>query len=119
MAPLRQLMVAGTKGLSPRRTGLAARHFRRTHRFCGECGAPMTRGKGWAQGVSSRPCRLSAHLPCIIVAVRKGPAILLAAHRRHYQADDPMYTVLASFVEAGRIWSSAWRGRCSRRAASG
>ena len=39
--------------------------------------------------------------PCIIVAVRKGPAILLAAHRRHYQAEDPMYTVLAGFVEAG------------------
>ena len=28
-------------------------------------------------------------------------AILLAAHRRHYQAEDPMYTVLAGFVEAG------------------
>ncbi len=49
----------------------------------------------------------------------QGPAILLAAHRRHYQAEDPMYTVLAGFVEAGRTSSSAWRGRCLRRAASG
>ncbi|MBL0632527.1 NAD(+) diphosphatase [Aeromonas veronii] len=103
MAPLRQLMVAGDEEgfrLAGRAWQLAT--FRRTHRFCGECGAPMTPKAGeWAQvchhGHSVYP-RIS---PCIIVAVRKGPEILLAAHRRHYQADDPMYTVLAGFVEAG------------------
>ncbi len=103
MSPLRQLMVARDEEgfrLAGRAWQLAT--FRRTHRFCGECGAPMTPKAGeWAQvcqqGHSVYP-RIS---PCIIVAVRKGPEILLAAHRRHYQADDPMYTVLAGFVEAG------------------
>ena len=103
MSPLRQLMVAGDEEgfrLAGRAWQLVT--FRRTHRFCGECGAPMTPKAGeWAQvchhGHTAYP-RIS---PCIIVAVRKGPEILLAAHRRHYQADDPMYTVLAGFVEAG------------------
>ncbi|MGL5154477.1 MAG: NAD(+) diphosphatase, partial [Aeromonas veronii] len=43
MAPLRQLMVAGDEEgfrLAGRAWQLAT--FRRTHRFCGECGAPMT-----------------------------------------------------------------------------
>ena len=103
MAPLRQLMVAGDEEgfrLAGRAWQLAT--FRRTHRFCGECGAPMTPREGeWAQGCHHGHVVYPRISPCIIVAVRKGPAILLAAHRRHYQADDPMYTVLAGFVEAG------------------
>ena len=31
----------------------------------------------------------------------QGPGYPVEAHRRHYQADDPMYTVLAGFAEAG------------------
>ncbi len=101
--PLRQLMVAGDEEgfrLAGRAWQLAT--FRRTHRFCGECGAPMTPKSGeWAQGCRHGHVVYPRISPCIIVAVRKGPAILLAAHRRHYQAEDPMYTVLAGFVEAG------------------
>jgi NAD+ diphosphatase len=120
MAPLRQLMVAGDEEgfrLAGRAWQLAT--FRRTHRFCGECGAPMTQGRGVGTGCHHGHVVYPRISPCIISGGAQGAAILLAAHRRHYQADDPMYTVLAGFVEAGRIWSSAWRGRCSRRAASG
>ncbi len=103
LAPLRQLMVAGDEEgfrLAGRAWQLAT--FRRTHRFCGECGAPMTPKAGeWAQVCHHGHTVYPRISPCIIVAVRKGPEILLAAHRRHYQADDPMYTVLAGFVEAG------------------
>ncbi|CAM4090055.1 NAD(+) diphosphatase [Aeromonas bestiarum] len=101
--PLRQLMVAGDEEgfrLGGRAWQLAT--FRRSHRFCGECGAPMAPKSGeWAQMCRQGHVVYPRISPCIIVAVRKGPAILLAAHRRHYQADDPMYTVLAGFVEAG------------------
>lgn len=103
MSGLRQLMVAGDEDgfrLAGRAWQLAT--FRRTHRFCGECGAPMAPKAGeWAQGCQQGHVVYPRISPCIIVAVRKGPAILLAAHRRHYQAEDPMYTVLAGFVEAG------------------
>lgn len=103
MTGLRQLMVAGDEEgfrLGGRAWQLAT--FRRSHRFCGECGAPMTPRAGeWAQGCGQGHVVYPRISPCIIVAVRKGPAILLAAHRRHYQAEDPMYTVLAGFVEAG------------------
>ncbi|AZU47095.1 NADH pyrophosphatase [Aeromonas hydrophila] len=103
LTPLRQLMVAGDETgfqLAGRAWQLAT--FRRTHRFCGECGAPMSPKAGeWAQGCRHGHVAYPRISPCIIVAVRKGPAILLAAHRRHYQAEDPMYTVLAGFVEAG------------------
>ncbi|MFM4827695.1 NAD(+) diphosphatase [Aeromonas rivipollensis] len=100
---LRQLMVAGDEEgfrLAGRAWQLAT--FRRSHRFCGECGAPMAPKSGeWAQVCHHGHVVYPRISPCIIVAVRKGPAILLAAHRRHYQAEDPMYTVLAGFVEAG------------------
>lgn len=103
MTGLRQLMVGGDEDgfrLAGRAWQLAT--FRRSHRFCGECGAPMAPKAGeWALGCSQGHLAYPRISPCIIVAVRKGPAILLAAHRRHYQAEDPMYTVLAGFVEAG------------------
>ena len=103
MTGLRQLMVAGDEEgfrLAGRAWQLAT--FRRSHRFCGECGAPMAPKSGeWAQVCHHGHVVYPRISPCIIVAVRKGPAILLAAHRRHYQAEDPMYTVLAGFVEAG------------------
>ncbi|MGY3871364.1 NAD(+) diphosphatase [Aeromonas crassostreae] len=103
MAPLRQLMVAGEEEgfrLAGRAWQLAT--FRRTHRFCGECGAPMAPKAGeWAQGCRHGHLVYPRISPCIIVAVRKGSSLLLAAHRRHHQVDDPMFTVLAGFVEAG------------------
>ena len=103
MAPLRQLMVAGDEEgfrLAGRAWQLAT--FRRTHHFCGECGAPMTPKAGeWAQECRHGHVVYPRISPCIIVAVRKGSALLLAAHRRHHQVEDPMFTVLAGFVEAG------------------
>ncbi|KTA80743.1 NAD(+) diphosphatase [Aeromonas salmonicida] len=101
--PLRQLMVAGDEEgfrLAGRAWQLAT--FRHSHRFCGECGAPMApKACEWAQVCQLGHTVYPRISPCIIVAVRKGPEILLAAHRRHYQVEDPMYTVLAGFVEAG------------------
>lgn len=102
-SPLRQLMVAGDEEgfrLGGRAWQLAT--FRRSHKFCGECGAPMTPKVGeWAQGCHQGHMAYPRISPCIIVAVRRGSQLLLGAHRRHYQADDPMFTVLAGFVEAG------------------
>ena len=102
-APLRSLMEAGYEEafrLAGRAWQLV--NFRRTHRFCGSCGAPSVPStREWAmvcrEGHTVYP-RLS---PCIIVAVRRGAEILLAAHRRHHQPVDPMYTVLAGFTEPG------------------
>ncbi|MGL4250864.1 MAG: NAD(+) diphosphatase [Aeromonas sp.] len=103
MTPLRQLMVAGDEEvfrLAGRAWQLVT--FRRTHRFCGECGAPMTPKAGeWAQECPQGHAAYPRISPCIIVAVSRGAEILLAAHRRHYQTEDPLYTVLAGFVEAG------------------
>ncbi len=65
MAPLRQLMVAGDEEgfrLAGRAWQLVT--FRRTHRFCGECGAPHDpEGGGVGAGVPAGAQRLSAHLP--------------------------------------------------------
>ena len=63
MARLRQLMVAGDEEgfrLAGRAWQLAT--FRRTHSFCGECGAPMTPKAGeWAQVCHHGHTALSAH----------------------------------------------------------
>lgn len=102
MAPLRQLLGYDDEAfrLAGRAWQLAT--FRRTHRFCGECGQPMQPLKHeWAQQCSQGHVVYPRISPCIIVAVKRQEKILLAAHQRHYQQEDPLYTVLAGFVEAG------------------
>lgn len=77
-------------------------NFHRTHRFCGCCGGAMSPSeREWAMRCEAGHVVYPRISPCIIVAVRKGSQILLAAHNRHYREDDPLFTVLAGFAEAG------------------
>lgn len=72
----------------------------KTHRYCGQCGAPTTPAEAEhamvcsACGISSYP-RLA---PAVITAILKGDRILLA-HARHFQNN--MYGLIAGFVEPG------------------
>ncbi|MBT0728413.1 NAD(+) diphosphatase [Rosenbergiella australiborealis] len=80
--------------------GVQLAEFYRSHRWCGYCGTQMHHSdKEFAclcEGCGERYYPQIA--PCIIVAIRKGDSILLAQHHRHKQ---PIFTVLAGFVEAG------------------
>jgi NAD+ diphosphatase len=74
--------------------------WERTHRFCGACGAP-TRPKLDERAMQCAACGRTAFpriSPAAIVAVTRGPEILLARSRR-FQAN--MRSVLAGFVEQG------------------
>ncbi len=71
----------------------------RTHRYCGACGAPMSRAEGdramkCACGHVAYP-RIS---PAMMVLVRRGPRILLA---RNVAAPPGRYSALAGFLEPG------------------
>lgn len=81
-------------------------HFFAHQRFCGRCGHTM----GIADGLVAVHCSACNYInfprisPCIIVAVCKDKHILLAHHARHQQ---PLYTVLAGFVEMGETLEQA------------
>lgn len=75
-------------------------HWDRTHQYCGRCGepvghAPAERAKICARCEAIYYPRVS---PAIIVAVKKGNALLLAQNKQQKQ---PFYSVLAGFVEPG------------------
>ncbi len=80
--------------------GIQLAEFYRSHRWCGYCGATMNRSeKEFACLCDYCGERYYPQIaPCIIIAIRKGRKILLAQHQRHKQ---PIFTVLAGFVEAG------------------
>jgi NAD+ diphosphatase len=74
--------------------------WERTHRFCGACGAP-TRPKDDERSMQCAACGRTAFpriSPAAIVAVTRGPEILLARSTR-FQSN--MRSVLAGFVEQG------------------
>jgi NAD+ diphosphatase len=76
--------------------------FYKTHQYCGQCATPMRTIK-WENAMHCDSCGHRVYprvSPCIIVAIRKENQILLALHKRH-NADNPMFTVLAGFTEAG------------------
>lgn len=85
---------------------LAGRAFQlveweRTHRFCGACGTATERHGAGEYAMVCPACNFSAYprvTPAMIVLVRKGRELLLAHHARHEQ---PVYSCLAGFVEAG------------------
>ncbi len=121
-AGLRQLMVAGDEEgfrLAGRAWQLAT--FRRTHRFCGECGAPMTPKAGeWAQDVPAWSRRTTAHLPLHHSGGAQGPGDPAGGPSPSLSGGGShVYGAGGLRGGGGRTWSSAWRGRCSRRAASG
>jgi len=77
--------------------------FYKTHQFCGQCGQKM-QAIDWEIAMKCYHCQHRAYprvSPCIIVAIRKQKQILLALHNRHQKNNNPVYTVLAGFTEAG------------------
>ena len=100
MQSVRRLLTADKLLFQLAGRGVQLAEFYRSHRWCGYCGTEMRRS------LTEFAC-LCQHCgeryypqiaPCIIVAIRKGENILLAQHQRHKQ---PIFTVLAGFVEAG------------------
>ncbi len=88
-------------------TGVAARavqtvEWDRTHQFCGACAAPTRyHPKARARVCTNAACRLEFFprlSPAVIVAVERGPEILLA-RSPHFAPG--RYSVLAGFVEPG------------------
>ncbi len=100
MGSVRQVITqdAGLFQLAGRGVQLA--EFYRSHKFCGYCGHAMHPSKTeWAMLCSHCRERYYPQIaPCIIVAIRRGDAILLAQHTRHRNG---VYTVLAGFTEVG------------------
>ncbi|MEP4891330.1 MAG: NAD(+) diphosphatase [Aliiglaciecola sp.] len=81
--------------------------FRRTHRYCGQCGSAMQQVK-WEMATHCYNCNHRCYprvSPCIIVAIRKGNKILLAQGRAH--KDRKMFSTLAGFVESGESLEQA------------
>lgn len=76
-------------------------HWDRTNRFCGDCGAPMTRPDPTER---AKRCGQCGHVvyprvsPCVIVLIHDGPRLLMTR-----QASWPAgrYGLVAGFVEAG------------------
>lgn len=77
--------------------------FLRTHQFCGQCGHSMD-VVDWELAVQCPSCGFRAYpriSPSIIVGIRRDNQILLACHKRQRATTDPIYTVIAGFVEGG------------------
>lgn len=86
--------------------GVQLAEFYRSHKFCGYCGHHMHPSKTeWAMLCSHCRERYYPQIaPCIIVAIRRDDAILLAQHVRHRNG---VHTVLAGFVEVGETLEQA------------
>ena len=71
------------------------------HRFCGQCGQPVTQVKG-EFAKQCEPCRLRFYpriSPCIIVLITRGREVLLAQGEKH--KEQGWYSTLAGFIESG------------------
>lgn len=82
--------------------------WERGHRFCGACGAPTEqRGSAIVRSCSNPDCRREHYprvSPVVIVAVERGPEILLG-RSPHFLPG--MYSTLAGFVDAGESAEAA------------
>ena len=98
--------------------GIQLAEFYRSHKFCGYCGHPMHASKSeWAMLCSHCRERYYPQIaPCIIVAIRRDDAILLAQHTRHRNG---VHTVLAGFVEVGETLEQAVAREVMERAVFG
>ena len=96
---------------APGEYALAARafeflHWRRSHRFCGHCGRPLTR-HATERAMSCESCRDLVYPrtnPVVITRITKGREILLA--RRAY-GPTQFYSVVAGFAEAAETLEQA------------
>lgn len=80
--------------------------FLKTHKFCGQCGEPMTL-IDWELATQCQPCRHRCYpriSPVVIVAIRNGKNILLAKNKR---STSGFYSILAGFVESGETLEQA------------
>lgn len=79
-----------------------------THRYCGVCGAPTTqRDDAIVRVCTNQACRREHYpriSPVVIVAVERGPEILLGRSPRFPPG---MYSALAGFVDAGESVEAA------------
>lgn len=81
--------------------------FKRTHRFCGRCGAHMQQ-VGWEMAMQCYQCQHRCYpriSPCVIVLIRKGRQILLA--QGESQRNRKMHSLIAGFVESGESLEQA------------
>ena len=81
-------------------------HWRRTHKYCGRCGAPMTR-HATERAMVCASCRDPVYPrtnPVVITRVTRGREILLA--RRAYGVT-AFYSVIAGFVESAETLEHA------------
>jgi NAD+ diphosphatase len=78
-------------------------HWRRMHRFCGQCGAPMRVAEGGHKLVcTAHPEHLNFPRtdPVVIMLVRRGDQALLARGTR-FPPDSRTLSALAGFIEPG------------------
>jgi NAD+ diphosphatase len=106
-SPLRPALLALEDGLGGL-VGLAYQivDWDRTHRYCGQCGTPTEDAPG-ERAKRCPACGLQAYprvSPAVIVRVTRGSEILLARGRRFAE---PIYSVLAGFVEPGESLEQA------------
>lgn len=81
--------------------------FRRTHRFCGQCGNSM-RQVDWEMAMHCDQCKHRCYprvSPCVIVAIRRHNSILLAQGKQQRQRG--FFSTLAGFVESGESLEQA------------
>ncbi len=81
-------------------------HWRRSHRFCGQCGQPLAR-HATERAMSCAICRDLVYPrtnPVVITRVTRGREILLA---RRAQGVTAFYSVIAGFVEAAETLEHA------------
>ena len=97
---IRQLMAVDSPFTAGACRSLGLLNWRRTHRFCGACGAPL----GEHPQEVAHTCAACGHLEypslsaAVIVRVEKDGKILLA---RHVQRIQEIFTCLAGYVEVG------------------
>lgn len=88
--------------------GLELIEWERSHRYCGVCGAPtIQRGAAIVRRCSNADCRREHYprvSPVVIVAVERGPEILLGRSPHFIPG---MYSTLAGFVDAGESAEAA------------
>jgi NAD+ diphosphatase len=100
VAPLREVL--GVLDDEEASLAAAARQLlQATHRYCGCCGEPMT-SKGDERAKVCPSCGHTAFPrmnPAVIVAVRRGDALLLGRNRRYRSRR--MFSLVAGFVEVG------------------
>ncbi len=84
-------------------------HWRRTHRFCGRCGAPLARKTNGERAMRCEACGLDFFPrinPAVIVRIVRGDRLLLATRKTEYKGG-VIWGLIAGFVEPGESLEQA------------